>query len=99
VLLAVVTVVVLVAVVVSVTVVGVVVVVVVVEVEVSVIVVLGCLTVTFADCEVFLDALVWVVVVVTVLAPTPPTEVSTNAIARPATKAMIAAGQVHDRFG
>ncbi len=84
-------------VVVSVTVVGVVVVVVV--VVVSVIVVLGCLTVTLADCEVLLDELVWVAVDVTVLAPTPATEDSTNATARPATKATIAAGQVHDRRG
>jgi hypothetical protein len=87
-------VVVLVAVVVSVTVVGVVVVV----VEVSVIVVVGCLTVTSADCD-LVGALVWVAVDVTVLAPTPATEASTNATARPATKAMIAAGQVHDCRG
>jgi hypothetical protein len=78
---------------VSVTVVGVV------TVLVSVIVVFGCLTVTFADCDVFDAVPVWVAVDVTVLAPTPVAAATTKAMARPATKAITAAGQVHDRRG
>jgi hypothetical protein len=92
-------VVVVVFVVVSVTVVVLVTVVGVVSVVVSVTVVVGCLTVTFADCDVVVGLPVWVAVDVTVLAPTPATAASTNATARPATKATMAAAQVHERRG
>jgi len=91
--LAVVTVVVSVAVLVSVTVVGVV------TVLVSVTVFVGCLTVTLADCEVVAPLSAWVADEVTVLAPTPATDDSTNATARPATKATSAAAQAHERRG
>jgi hypothetical protein len=64
-----------------------------------VVVVLGCLTVTLADCDVVVGFAVWVSVDVTVLAPTPETAAITKATARPAMKATIAAAQVHERRG
>jgi hypothetical protein len=88
-----VTVVVSVVVVVLVTVVGVV------TVVVSVTVVLGCLTVTFADCDVVVGFAVWVSVDVTVLPPSPVAAAMMKATARPATKATTAAAQAHDRRG